>query len=140
MGCIVGIDFGVNRTGLASTDPNQIIATGLDNLPTADVIPFLKAFCQKEEVDSFIIGKPLQKDGSPSSVEPQIQAFLKRLQIHFPNQTIERYDERYTSKIAFQSMIDGGLTKKKRSVKGTVDEVSAVIILQSYLEYKTNTL
>jgi putative Holliday junction resolvase len=82
----------------------------------------------------------LQKDGTPSSIEPQIQAFLKKLQMHFPQQSIERYDERYTSKIAFRSMIDGGLTKKKRSDKGTLDEVSAVIILQSYLEYKTNTL
>ena len=140
MGSLVGIDFGVKRTGLASTDPLKIIASGLKNLPTPEVIPFLKKYCETEQVDVFVVGKPLQKDGAPSEVEVHILKFIKKLQNHFPEMTIERYDERYTSKMAVQSMIDGGLTKKKRADKGMIDQVSATLILQSYLDYKTNTL
>lgn len=140
MGSLVGIDFGVKRTGLACTDPLKIIASGLKNLPTPEVIPFLKKYCKTEQVDVFVVGKPLQKDGAPSEVEVDILKFIKKLQNHFPEMTIERYDERYTSKMAVQSMIDGGLTKKKRADKGMIDQVSATLILQSYLDYKTNTL
>lgn len=140
MGSLVGIDFGVKRTGLAYTDPLKIIASGLKNLPTPEVIPFLKKYCETEQVDVFVVGKPLQKDGAPSEVEVHILKFIKKLQNHFPEMTIERYDERYTSKMAVQSMIDGGLTKKKRADKGMIDQVSATLILQSYLDYKTNTL
>lgn len=113
MGSLVGIDFGKKRTGLACTDPLKIIASGLKNLPTPEVIPFLKKYCETEQVDIFVLGKPLQKDGAPSEVEVHILKFIKKLQNHFPEMTIERYDERYTSKMAVQSMIDGGLTKKK---------------------------
>ena len=137
---LVGIDFGKKRTGLACTDPLKIIASGLKNLPTPEVIPFLKKYCETEQVDIFVLGKPLQKDGAPSEVEVHILKFIKKLQNHFPEMTIERYDERYTSKMAVQSMIDGGLTKKKRADKGMIDQVSATLILQSYLDYKTNTL
>ncbi|MDG1711764.1 MAG: Holliday junction resolvase RuvX [Flavobacteriaceae bacterium] len=140
MGSLVGIDFGKKRTGLACTDPLKIIASGLKNLPTPEVIPFLKKYCETEQVDIFVLGKPLQKDGAPSEVEVHILKFIKKLQNHFPEMTIERYDERYTSKMAVQSMIDGGLTKKKRADKGMIDQVSATLILQSYLDYKTNTL
>jgi putative Holliday junction resolvase len=140
MGSLVGIDFGKKRTGLACTDPLKIIASGLKNLPTPEVIPFLKKYCETEQVDVFVVGKPLQKDGAPSEVEMHILRFIKKLQNHFPEMTIERYDERYTSKMAVQSMIDGGLTKKKRADKGMIDQVSATLILQSYLDYKTNTL
>lgn len=140
MGSLVGIDFGKKRTGLACTDPLKIIASGLKNLPTPEVIPFLKKYCETEQVDVFVVGKPLQKDGAPSEVEVHILKFIKKLQNHFPEMTIERYDERYTSKMAVQSMIDGGLTKKKRADKGMIDQVSATLILQSYLDYKTNTL
>lgn len=140
MGSLVGIDFGKKRTGLACTDPLKIIASGLKNLPTPEVIPFLKKYCETEQVDIFVLGKPLQKDGAPSEVEMHILRFIKKLQNHFPEMTIERYDERYTSKMAVQSMIDGGLTKKKRADKGMIDQVSATLILQSYLDYKTNTL
>ena len=140
MGSLVGIDFGKKRTGLACTDPLKIIASGLKNLPTPEVIPFLKKYCETEQVDIFVLGKPLQKDGAPSEVEVHILKFIKKLQNHFPEMTIERYDERYTSKMAVQSMIDGGLIKKKRADKGMIDQVSATIILQSYLDYKTNTL
>ena len=140
MGSLVGIDFGKKRTGLACTDPLKIIASGLKNLPTPEVIPFLKKYCETEQVDIFVLGKPLQKDGAPSEVEVHILKFIKKLQNHFPEMTIERYDERYTSKMAVQSMIDGGLKKKKRADKGMIDQVSATLILQSYLDYKTNTL
>ena len=140
MGSLVGIDFGKKRTGLACTDPLKIIASGLKNLPTPEVIPFLKKYCETEQVDVFVVGKPLQKDGAPSEVEMHILRFIKKLQNHFPEMTIERYDERYTSKMDVQSMIDGGLTKKKRADKGMIDQVSATLILQSYLDYKTNTL
>ena len=140
MACLVGIDFGLKRTGLSCTDPNQMIASGLHNLATSEVISFLEDYCQREEVATFVIGKPVQKDGSPSDVEHQIQEFIKVLKIKFPNQNIERYDERFTSKIAIQAMLDGGLKKKQRNEKGRRDQVSATLILQSYLDFKTNTL
>lgn len=140
MGSLVGIDFGTKRTGLSCTDPLKIIASGLKNLATSEVIPFLKKYCEMEEVDTFVVGKPLQKDGSQALVEVNIINFIKKLQNQFPSQSIERHDERYTSKIAFQSMIDGGLKKKQRANKGMIDQVSATIILQSYLDFKTNTL
>ena len=140
MGCLVGIDFGTKRTGLSCTDPNQMIASGLNNLPTAEVLPFLKEYCQRENVDAFVIGQPLQRDGMPSSVETKIGEFIEALKRSFPNQKIERYDERFTSKIAMQSLIEGGLKKKKRVDKGLIDQVSATLILQSFLDYKTNNI
>ena len=140
MGCLVGIDFGTKRTGLSRTDPNQMIASGLNNLPTAEVLPFLKEYCQRENVDAFVIGQPLQRDGMPSSVETKIGEFIEALKRSFPNQKIERYDERFTSKIAMQSLIEGGLKKKKRADKGLIDQVSATLILQSFLDYKTNNI
>ena len=139
MGCLVGIDFGTKRTGIACTDPNQIIASGLKNLPTDRVIPFLKSFCQLEVVDLFVVGKPIQKDGNPSLLESKIYNFIKKLKQNFPEKEIKRYDERYTSKIAFQTLIDSGLKKKQRADRGMIDQVSATLILQSYLEYKLNT-
>ena len=140
MGSLIGIDFGTKRTGLACTDPLKIIASGLKNLSTPEVIPFLKKYYEMEEVDTFVVGKPLQKDGTPAEVEVDIKNFIKKLQNQFPSQSIERYDERYTSKLAFQSMIDGGLKKKQRADKGMIDQVSATLILQSYLDFKANTL
>ena len=140
MGCLVGIDYGTKRTGLACTDPNQLIASGLKNLPTHEVIPFLKVFFEKEKVAGFVLGKPLQKDGTPAPVEEHIKVFLKSLEAQFPDCKINRHDERYTSKMALQAMIDGGLKKKQRADKGMVDQVSAVWILQSFLNYKMNVL
>jgi len=140
MGCLVGIDFGCKRTGLSCTDPNQMIASGLNNLPTEEVLPFLKRYCQKEVVEAFVVGQPLQKDGLPSAVESQILEFIETLKQNFPNQKIERYDERFTSKMAVKSMIEGGLKKKKRADKGMIDQVSATLILQSFLDFKTNSL
>ena len=134
MACLVGIDFGLKRTGISCTDPNQMIASGLKNLPTSEVLDFLKDYCQKEEIEAFVIGQPLQKDGTPSAVEIRIQDFIQELQNTFPKQRIERYDERFTSKMAKQSMIMSGMKKKKRQQKEIVDEISATLILQTYLQ------
>ena len=139
MACLVGIDFGLKRTGLSCTDPNQMIASGLNNLPTSEVLVFLKDYFLKEEIEAFVIGQPLQRDGTPSAVEIRIQDFIQELQNAFPKQRIERYDERFTSKMAVQTMLDGGVKKKKRKEKGIIDQVSATLILQSYLDFKTNT-
>jgi len=136
MGCLVGIDFGIKRTGLAYTDPNKTIATGLNNLPTNIVISYIQDYFKNEEVDAFIIGKPIQKDGAPSELENKIKNFILELKKYFPNKKIERYDERYTSKMAKQVIINLGIKKKKRTNKGLVDQISATIILQSYLDRK----
>ena len=138
MGCLVGIDFGIKSTGLAYTDPNKIIATGLKNLPTNIVISYIQDYFKNEEVDAFIIGKPIQKDGTPSELENKIINFILELKKYFPNKKIERYDERYTSKMAKQVIINLGIKKKKRTNKGLVDQISATIILQSYLDRKRN--
>jgi putative Holliday junction resolvase len=116
-----------------------MIASGLNNLPTSKVLDFLKDYCQKEEIEAFVIGQPLQKDGTPSAVEIRIQDFIQELQNALPKQRIERYDERFTSKMAVQTMLDGGLKKKQRRERGMIDQVSATLILQSYLDFKTNT-
>ena len=113
MACLVCIDFGLKRTGLSCTDPNQMIASGLNNLPTSEVLVFLKDYFLKEEIEAFVIGQPLQRDGTPSAVEIRIQDFIQELQNAFPKQRIERYDERFTSKMAVQTMLDGGVKKKK---------------------------
>ena len=136
MGCLVGIDFGIKHTGLACTDPNKMIATGLKNLPTNLVISYIQDYFKNEEVDAFIIGKPTQKDGTPSELENKIKNFILELKKYFPNKKIERYDERYTSKMAKQVIINLGIKKKKRTNKGLVDQISATIILQSYLDRK----
>ena len=138
MGCLVGIDFGLKSTGLAYTDPNKMIATGLKNLPTNIVISYIQDYFKNEEVDAFIIGKPIQKDGTPSELENKIKNFILELKKCFPNKKIERYDERYTSKMAKQVIINLGIKKKKRTNKGLVDQISATIILQSYLDRKNN--
>ena len=139
MACLVGIDFGTKRTGLSHSDPNQIIASGLKNLPTVELITFLEMYCQREEVSGFVIGQPLQKDGTPSVVEEQIKQFIHVLKKKFPMQSIERQDERFTSKISVKAMLEVGMKKKQRKQKGIIDQISATLILQSYLDYKMNT-
>ena len=134
MGIIIALDFGEKRTGIAATDPMQIIASGLTTLATPELIPFLKKYCQEQAVDRCVIGLPKQMDNSPSEVEPKILAFIKKLSQAIPTLSIERYDERFTSKMAFQSMLDGGLKKEKRKNKGLVDKISATLLLQSYLD------
>lgn len=136
MGIIVALDFGKKRTGIAITDPLQLIASGLTTVDTKDLISFLKDYCSKASVETFVVGLPKQMNNQPSESEQLIQPFLKTLKNTFPNTFIEREDERFTSKMAFQTMIDSGMKKKKRQNKAVVDEISATLILQSYLNRK----
>ncbi len=136
MGRILAIDFGKKRTGIAVTDQLQIIASGLTTVNTSDLMPFLKDYISKEKVDLFIMGKPKQMDNTDSESEMLIVPFLKKLSKQIPQIPLKRIDERFTSKMAFQTMIDGGLKKNKRKNKALVDEISATIILQSYLYSK----
>ena len=136
MGRILALDFGEKRTGVAVTDPLKIIASGLTTVATKSLIDFLKNYLNSEEVDLFVIGEPKQMNNSPSESEVYIQPFLKQLTKTFPHIPIERVDERFTSKIAFQTMIDTGISRKKRQNKSLIDQISATIILQSYLDRK----
>jgi len=133
MSQILAMDYGARRTGIAVTDDMQIIASGLTTVPTESLLEFLDAYLQKEKVELFLIGEPKQRDNSPSDIEHEIRPFLKKLSKRFPDIPIERVDERFTSKMAFQTMIDSGMNKGKRKNKALVDEISATIILQSYL-------
>lgn len=136
MGRILAIDFGKVRTGIAVTDELQIIASGLTTVLTENLFLFLKDYVSKENLDLFIVGKPKQMDNSASESEVLITAFIDKLKKEIPYIPIERVDERFTSKMAFQTMIDGGLKKKQRRDKALIDEISATIILQSYLYSK----
>lgn len=136
MGRILAIDFGEKRTGIAVTDELQIIASGLTTIDTKNLLDFLVDYVQKENVELFVVGEPKQMNNTESQSEQHIQPFLNSLQKKIPNIPIKRVDERFTSKMAFQTMIDGGLNKKQRRNKGLIDEISATIILQSYLYHK----
>ena len=136
MARLLAIDFGTKRTGIAITDEMQIIASGLTTVSTKDLISFLKDYFAKEDVELIIIGEPKQKDGTHSDLEVCIKNFILKLVKAFPTLRIERMDERFTSKIALKTMIESGLSKKKRQNKSLVDEISATIILQDYLKIK----
>lgn len=136
MGRILAIDYGKKRVGLAVTDPLQIIANKLTTIPSHQIFDYLKDYFQKENVERVIIGYPLQMNNEASEAVLYINPFLKRFQKLFPDLPIEQVDERFTSRMAFQTMIDAGLKKKDRQNKETVDAVAATIILQSYLEQK----
>ena len=136
MARLLAIDFGTKRTGIAITDEMQIIASGLTTVSTKDLISFLKDYFAKEDVELIVIGEPKQKDGTHSDVEICIKNFIIKLVKAFPTLRIERMDERFTSKIALKTMIESGLSKKKRQNKSLVDEISATIILQDYLKIK----
>ena len=133
MARILALDYGRKRTGIAVTDELQIIASGLTTVPSQDLLKFLEDYFSKEKVELVLIGEPKQMDNTASESEVDIQKFLKQFTEKFPEREIKRVDERFTSKMAFQSMIDSGLKKKQRQNKGLVDEISATIILQSYL-------
>ena len=133
MGRIVAIDYGKKRTGIAVTDELQLIASGLTTVATHDLIDFLKKYVQEEQVVKFVVGEPKQMNNTPSESEIFITPFLNRLKKVFPELPIEREDERFTSKLAVRTMIDSGLTKKQRKNKALIDEISATIILQAYL-------
>jgi putative Holliday junction resolvase len=133
MARILSIDYGGKRTGLAVTDPFQIIATGLTTVPSKELIPFLKNYFQQEQVEKIIIGDPRNWDDTATHATPLVEAFIKELFKHFPGIPVERVDERYTSKMAKQSMLESGLKKKDRRNKALVDEIAATIMLQEYL-------
>jgi putative Holliday junction resolvase len=134
MGRIMAIDYGRKRTGLAVTDEQQLIANGLTTVASHEIIGYLKTYLQNEKVDVFVVGEPRQMNNEPSESLPLINSFIDKLRKAFPGIPVEREDERFTSKMAFQAMIDSGLKKKDRRNKELIDTISATIILQSYLE------
>ena len=136
MSRILAIDYGMKRTGIAVTDEMQMIAFGLTTIPSETAITFLKDYFSKEKVACVIVGEPKQMDGTPSQSAEIINAFVVKFQAAFPEMPVNRVDERFTSKMAFQTMIDSGLNKKQRQNKALVDEIAATIILQDYLRYK----
>lgn len=134
MARILAIDYGKKRVGIAVTDELQMIATGLTTIAAKEVLTFLKDYLNKENVERFVVGEPKQMDNTDSEAAVYIKPFLKKLKAAFPEIPVERIDERFTSKMAMQAMIDGGMKKKQRQNKAMVDKVSATLILQSYLE------
>ena len=136
MGRILALDYGSKRTGIAITDELQLIASGLTTVSTSELMDFLRKYFASEKVTLVLVGEPKQKDGTHSSIEVEIQKFLKKFSEVFQQMEVKRVDERYTSKMAFQSMIDSGLKKKQRQNKALVDEISATIILQEFLYNK----
>ena len=136
MGRILAFDYGTKRTGIAVTDPLQLIASGLKTVETSEILTFLRAYCNDEEVVLFVVGLPRQMNNLPSESEQFIKSFIRNLKRTFPEIPIKREDERFTSKMALQSMIDSGIKKKQRYNKAMVDEISATLILQSYLNRK----
>lgn len=129
----MAIDYGRKRTGLAVTDPLKIIATALDTVMTADLLKYLKAYILKETVEQIVLGLPVNLKAEDTDVTAEVRAFSEVLKVNFPEIPVHFYDERFTSKMALQSMIDSGTKKKDRREKGNLDKISAVIILQSFL-------
>ena len=133
MARILAIDYGGKRTGIAVTDPLQIIATGLETIESKELIPYLKKYFASEEVELIIIGLPKNWDESDTHGTPLVQAAIKKIQNEFPAMPIKTVDERYSSKMAKDAMLEMGMKKKDRRVKGNVDVIAATIILQEYL-------
>ncbi len=133
---ILAIDYGQKRTGIAVTDELQIIASGLTTIPSDTTLTFLNDYFNKEQVVKIVIGDPKQMNGQPSQSAAMIDEFIVKLEQRFPEIKIIRVDERFTSKMAFQTMIDSGLSKKQRQNKGLIDEIAATIMLQDYLTRK----
>jgi len=136
MARLLAIDYGTKRTGIAVTDEFQIIASGLTTVDTKELLLFLKGYIAKEKVELFVIGEPKQMNNEVSESEADILPFIEKLKKVIPDIPIVRVDERFTSKMAFQTMIDSGLKKNQRKNKALVDEISATIILQSYMSSK----
>lgn len=133
MSRILAIDYGQKRTGIAVTDEFQLIASGLTTIASATAIVFLKDYFSKEKVTEVLIGEPKQMNGEPSQSAAQIEVFVSQFKSNFPQMNVVRVDERFTSKMAFQTMIDSGLKKKQRQNKALIDEIAATIMLQDYL-------
>ena len=136
MGRVLAIDYGIKRIGIAVSDEMQLIASGLCTVDTKNIFSFLTEYLKNEDVEIILVGKPTQMNNQPSESEQYIKPFLKKLETTFRKVPIMRVDERFTSKIALQTMIDSGLKKKQRQNKELIDEISATIILQSYLYNK----
>lgn len=133
---ILSIDYGQKRTGIAVTDEMQMIASGLTTVDSDTAIDFLRNYFAKEKVEKVLIGEPKQMNGQPSESAPIIEAFIVKFKEQFPDMPLVQVDERFTSKMAFQTMIDSGLKKKQRQNKALIDEISATILLQDYLSRK----
>ena len=136
MARIMAIDYGRKRTGIAVTDSLQMIANGLTTVPSGELVKFIQNYMAKEPVELIVVGQPKQMNNEPSDNMRYVQAFVTHLKRTLPQIPVEYYDERFTSVMAHQAMLEGGLRKKKRQEKALVDEISAVIILQAYLESK----
>ena len=134
MARILSIDYGKKRTGIAVTDPLQIIANGLATVSTSELLSYLKDYLSREQVERIIIGRPLQTNGQPSENLQRVEQFVNRWKKEMPDVPVEYVDERFTSVLAHQAMIDGGLRKKARQDKALVDKISATIILEDYLQ------
>ena len=134
MGRLLAIDYGRKRCGVAVTDPLKICANGLPTVRSCDLVTFIKEYCEKEEVEAFIVGEPRDLKGNPSESMKFITPFVNKLKKDYPDKPVIMFDERFTSTIAHQEMITGGFKKKDRQEKGKADEMAAVLILTSYLE------
>lgn len=134
LGRIVAFDYGTKRIGIAVTDPLRIIANGLDTVPTSEIFNFLDHYLSEQEVEQFVVGEPMHADGSPAQIAHLVIGFVRKLKKRYPNIPIQLIDERYTSEEAKQIIRQSGLSKKKRRDKSLVDKVSAVIILQDYMD------
>lgn len=133
---ILSIDYGKRRTGIAVTDPMQIIAGGLTTVDTKELLAFLKAYTSKEQVETIVVGLPTQPNGQPSENQARVRSFVGEMKKALPTIPVEFYDERFTSVMAHQTMLDSGIGRKRRQDKALVDEISATIILQNYMEHK----
>ena len=140
MARILSIDYGRKRTGLAVTDPLQIIAGGLATVSTSELFEWLQAYIAREAVERIVIGEPRQLNGAPSENLARVQQFVNRWRNQVPSVPIEFYDERFTSALAHQAMIDGGLKKSARQNKALVDEISATIILEDYMRSRKKNI
>lgn len=136
MGRIMAIDYGAKRVGLAVTDPACIIATGLDTVHSQNVLSYIQQYAQRESVDEFVVGDPRNLDNTPADIAHLVKGFVRKLRKLFPDKEVYTIDERFTSKMAKQSMIDSGVKKKDRQNKSTIDTISATLILQSFMEQK----
>ncbi len=138
MGRIIAIDYGTKRVGIATTDPSQIIATGLTTIHPNELITYLKNYMKTESVECIVVGDPKRLNNEPAQAAAGADRMTADIRKHFPEMKVDRMDERFTSKMAFSAMIEGGLKKKDRADKALVDKVSATIILQSYMEQQNS--
>lgn len=136
MARIIGVDYGTKRTGLATTDPLQIIASPLDTVPSFQAVTYLTSYSQQENIEAFVVGMPKNLDNTDTDATKYVEAFVRTLKKAFPHLSVHLHDERFTSKLALRAMIDGGTSRKYRREKANMDKISATIILQSFLDSK----